>query len=241
MAGGDELKLLGSWLSPFATRVKLALALKGLSYTEVEEDLFCNKSELLLSSNTVHKKVPVLIHNGAAVCESVIIMQYIDEAFAGTGPSLLPSDPHERAVARFWASYIDDKLVIPWVRSFRGETEEEKSEGLEQTFAAVETLEGALRECGSKGKGGFFFGGDRVGLVDVTLGSLLTWAHAAEVMSETRIFDPARTPLLAAWVERFDDLDAAKAVLPDVGRMVEFKTKQARALAAAAGASDYSK
>uniref|UniRef100_A0ACD5UWZ2 Uncharacterized protein n=1 Tax=Avena sativa TaxID=4498 RepID=A0ACD5UWZ2_AVESA len=110
MAGGDELKLLGSWLSPFATRVKLALALKGLSYTEVEEDLFCSKSELLLRSNPVHKKVPVLIHNGAAVCESVIIMQYIDEAFAGAGPSLLPSDPHERAVARFWASYIDDKV-----------------------------------------------------------------------------------------------------------------------------------
>jgi glutathione S-transferase len=235
MAGGDELKLLGSWLSPFATRVKLALTLKGLSYAEVEEDL-CNKSELLLSSNPVHKKVPVLIHNGAPVCESVIIMQYIDEAFAGVGPSLLPSDPHERAAARFWASYIDDKLVIPWVRSFRGKTEEEKSEGLKQTFSAVETLEGALREC-SKGKKGGFFGGDGVGLVDVTLGSLLTWAHAAEVMSGTKIFDPARTPLLAAWTMRFDELDAAMAVMPDVGRMVEFKTKQARALAAA-GASD---
>ncbi|XP_047065814.1 probable glutathione S-transferase GSTU6 [Lolium rigidum] len=230
MAGGDELKLLGSWLSPFATRVKLALALKGLSYAEVEEDL-CNKSELLLRSNPVHKKVPVLIHNGVPVCESVIIMQYIDEAFAGAGPSLLPLDPHERAVARFWASYIDEKLVIPWVRSFRGTTEEEKSEGLKQAFAAVENLEGALREC-SKGKGGFF-GGDGIGLVDITLGSLLTWAHAAEVMSGTRIFDPARTPLLAAWMVRFDELDVAKAVLPDVGRMVEFKTKQARALAAA--------
>ncbi|CAM0904661.1 unnamed protein product [Alopecurus aequalis] len=214
MAGGDELKLLGSWLSPFATRVKLALALKGLSYADVEEDL-SNKSELLLRSNPVHGK-------------------YIDEAFAGTGPSLLPSDPHERAVVRFWASYIDDKMVIPWVRSFRGKTAEEKSEGLQQTFAAVETLEGALREC-SKGKG--FFGGDRIGLVDVTLGSLLTWAHAAEVMSGTRIFDPARTPLLAAWMGRFDELDVAKAVMPDVDRMVQFKTRQARALAAA-GASD---
>ena len=232
MAGGDELKLLGSWLSPFATRVKLALTLKGLSYADVEEDL-TNKSELLLSSNPVHGKVPVLIHNGAPVCESVIIMQYIDEAFVGTVPSLLPSDPHEQAVARFWASYIDEKLVIPWVRSFRGKRAEEKSEGLEQTFAAVETMEGALREC-SKGMG--FFGGDRVGVVDVTLGSLLTWAHAAEVMSRTKIFDPARTPLLAACVGRFDELDAAKAVMPDVGRMVEFKKKQARALAAA-GAS----
>jgi glutathione S-transferase len=110
MAGGDELKLLGMWASPFVLRVKLALSIKGLSYEYVEEDIFGGKSELLLKSNPVHNKVPVLIHNGKPVCESLIILQYIDEAFAGTGPTLLPADPYERAVARFWAAYIDDKV-----------------------------------------------------------------------------------------------------------------------------------
>ncbi|VAH17053.1 unnamed protein product [Triticum turgidum subsp. durum] len=162
---------------------------------------------------------------------SIIILQYIDEAFADIGPSLVPPDPHQRAAARFWAAYIDDKLVIPWVRSFRGKTEEEKSEWIEQTFIAVETLEGALRES-SKGKG--FFGGDNVGLVDVVLGSLLTWVHATEVMSGTKMFDPAKTPLLAAWMQRFDELDGAKAVMSDVNRMVEFKTRQAQAISVAA-------
>ncbi|EAY79298.1 hypothetical protein OsI_34424 [Oryza sativa Indica Group] len=52
MAGHDELKLLGTWASPYVSRVKLALHLKGLSYEYVvEEDHFNNKSELLLSSN----------------------------------------------------------------------------------------------------------------------------------------------------------------------------------------------
>jgi glutathione S-transferase len=32
MAGGDDLKLLGLWSSPFVLRVQLALSLKGLSY-----------------------------------------------------------------------------------------------------------------------------------------------------------------------------------------------------------------
>ncbi|XBJ09508.1 hypothetical protein VPH35_014571 [Triticum aestivum] len=234
MAGGDDLKLLGAWASPFVTRVKLALNFKGLSFEDVEEDL-SNKSELLLSSNPVHKKVPVLVHNGKPICESVIIVQYIDEAFAGIGPALLPSDPYERAIARFWAAYVDDKLVAPWVQSLRAKTEEEKSEGLKQTFAAVETLEGALREC-SKGEG--YFGGETVGLVDISLGSLLSWLNATEVMSGTKIFDPVKTPLLAAWMERFSKLDAAKAALPEVDRVVEFAKKRQAQAAAAAAASE---
>ena len=118
MAGGrEELKLLGTWTSPFVIRVKLALSFKDLSYENVEEeDLYHNKSELLLKSNPVHKMVPVLIHNGKPVCESQLIVQYIDEAFSTDGPSLLPAEPYERATARFWAAYIDDKvssLLLP--------------------------------------------------------------------------------------------------------------------------------
>ena len=114
----------------------------------------------------------------------------------------------------------------------RGKTEEEKSEGKKQAFAAVEILEGALRECS---KGGGFFGGDGLGLVDVALGGVLSWMKVTEVLSGDKIFDAAKTPLLAAWVERFSELDAAKAVFQDVDRVVEYAGGiQARLSAAAA-------
>jgi len=110
MAGENELKLLSMWASPFVLRARLALSFKGLRYEYVEEEIFGNKSELLLKSNPVHKKVPVLIHNGKPICESRIIVQYIDEVYGAARPSLLPADPYHRVVARFWAAYIDDKV-----------------------------------------------------------------------------------------------------------------------------------
>ncbi|TKV95262.1 hypothetical protein SEVIR_9G351200v4 [Setaria viridis] len=235
MAGG-ELKLLGTWASPWACRVRIALHLKDLSYDYVEEDLE-NKSDLLLTSNPVHKKVPVLIHDGKPISESSVVVQYIDEAFESNGSSLLPSDPHERAIARFWTAYMDDKLVAAWVKAFKAKTEEENLEGTEQLLVVVETLEGALREC-SKGKP--FFGGDSVGYLDVMLGGLLSWLHGTEALCGVEFFNASKTPLLSAWAERFGALEAPKVFLPDVGKLVEFaevrRAQQAAAEAAAAAA-----
>ncbi|CAM0948566.1 unnamed protein product [Alopecurus aequalis] len=230
--GGDDLKLLGMWASPPVLRVRLALSIKGVTYEYVEQDLR-NKSELLLQSNPVHGKVPVLIHGANPICESSIIIQYVDEVFSGAGP-LLPVDPYERAVARFWVAFIDDKLVKAMYQASSGKTDEEKSEGTKQTFEAVETLEGALREC-SKGKS--FFGGDNPGYVDVVLGGILAWVRTMEAMLGVKTFDPVSTPLLAAWADNFGALDAVEAVMPDVGRLAELATKMQPSAATAAEAA----
>jgi glutathione S-transferase len=104
----DEVVLLNFWPSMFGMRVRIALAEKGINYQYKEEDLR-NKSDLLLKMNPVHKNVPVLIHNGKPVCGSLIIVQYIDEVWNDRSP-LLPSDPYQRAHARFWADFVDHKV-----------------------------------------------------------------------------------------------------------------------------------
>jgi hypothetical protein len=51
--------------------------------------------EDVIESDPVHKSVPMLIHNWKPMCETQIILQYIDEVIAGIGRTLLPTNPYD--------------------------------------------------------------------------------------------------------------------------------------------------
>nr|ACG42621.1 glutathione S-transferase GSTU6 [Zea mays] len=222
----EGLTLLGLHVSPFALRVRMALSLKGLSYEYIEQDLF-HKGELLLSSNPVHKKVPVLIHHGKPICESLAVVEYVDEVWPGAAATILPADPHGRATARFWAAYIDGKLFPAWTGIMKAATEEARAEKLRETHAAVLNLEKAFAEISSSSSndGAAFFGGDSVGYLDLALGCSLPWFGALRAMLGVEIIDAAQAPLLVAWAERFGETPVAKEVLPQPDEAVAYAKK----------------
>ncbi|KAM0072678.1 putative glutathione transferase [Helianthus debilis subsp. tardiflorus] len=84
----DELKLYAASGSPFVFRVELAFILKGVTYKTVEENMK-NKSSDLLKYNPVYKQVPVLVHNGNPIPESLVIIEYIDDVWKGSVESLI--------------------------------------------------------------------------------------------------------------------------------------------------------
>ncbi|CAN0899812.1 Probable glutathione S-transferase [Linum grandiflorum] len=221
-----EVILLDTWVSPFGMRVRIALAEKGIEHEYREEDLR-NKSDLLLQMNPIHKKIPVLIHNGKPVCESNIIVEYIDEAWKDKAPLLLPSDPYDRAQARFWADFIDKKVITSLCyqrikdsqviydsgRKIWTTKGEEQKAATEEFISHLKTLEG---ELGDKP----YFGGEKLGFVDVTMVPFYSWFHAYEVSGNFSI--ESHCPKLMEWAKRCMMHDSVAKALQDPNKVYEF-------------------
>lgn len=208
----EDVKLLGFWSSPYVHRVIWALKLKGISYDYIEQDRF-NKSELLLQSNPVYKKVPVLLHGGKAIAESPVILEYIEETWPDT--PLLPKDVYDRAVARFWIKYADDvikSVTAPFFQAF--EDEQEKANTIQK---ALETLE-VLEDQGLGDKN--FFGGNNIGLVDISYGVLGIWLEGLEEIVGIKLIEASNLPRLQAWLQRFKQIPVIKDNLPNYEKLM---------------------
>nr|XP_043620710.1 probable glutathione S-transferase parA [Erigeron canadensis] len=187
----DELILLDCWASSYGMRVKIALAEKGLEF-ECREENFQDKSPLLLQSNPIHKTIPVLVHNGNPICDSLIIVRYIDEVWHNKSP-LLPSDPYERSQALFWADYINKNIYSIGTRVWRGKGDEDQEIAKKEFIECLKKLENVL---GDK----LYFGGENVGFVDVALVPFTSWFYTYETRGNFSI--TAECPRLVSWANR---------------------------------------
>ncbi|XP_076934583.1 glutathione S-transferase U17-like [Bidens hawaiensis] len=210
MGNKSEIKLLGTAASPFANRVQFALNLKSMKYEYIEENLAC-KSELLIKSNPVHKKVPVLLHaDKPPICESQIIVEYLDEIRPDLY-QLLPSVSLDRANCRFWAAYIDNKF-FPLYEELRQTLNKAGQEAIkEQMIEATQQLEEAFIKS-SNGK--TYFGGDQVGYLDVILGCFIRWTQHVDELNDFNKFDEVRILELAKWAKCIASHEALKSVTP---------------------------
>nr|ANO39942.1 glutathione S-transferase U19 [Populus euphratica] len=204
-----DVKLHGFWASPFSCRVIWALKLKGVEFEYIEEDL-ANKSELLLKYNPVYKQIPVLVHGGKPMAESLVILEYIEETWPEN--PLLPTDPYERAMARFWIQYGATKSA-GFGALFRASGEE-----LEKAVKEVVEVLRVLEEQGLGDKK--FFGGDSINLVDISYGLFAYWLPDIEEAAGVKLLEPSTLPRLHAWAQNFIEVPLIKENIPDNDKLL---------------------
>lgn len=102
-------------LSPYAQKVKIALAEKGIPFETKLPDAFGSgavRDEDFKSENPRHE-VPALVDGDVRVFDSTIILEYIEDKWPE--PPLLPRDPVERARLRMLEDVMDTQYeAINW-------------------------------------------------------------------------------------------------------------------------------
>lgn len=162
----SEVVLLGSWFSPYSNRVRLALEIKCIEFEYIEQDL-TNKSQELLNYNPIHKKVPVLVHKGKPIVESIVILEYVEDCWKNE-PRLWPEEPYERAKVRFWINYYDQKIG-PSTTAVLMSKGSEKDKAIEESNEVLKVLEEGIERDFPKRSP--FLNGENPGILDIVIGS----------------------------------------------------------------------
>ncbi len=154
------LQLHTYFRSSAAYRVRIALELKGLSYTSVPVHLLRGGGEQHTANFTTlnpSKLVPVLVDGDAALTQSLAIIEYLNELHPT--PPLLPADPAARARVRALAQTIacdihplNNLRVLQYLETRLGATSAARGEWYAHWvgvgFAALESLLSANPDTG---------------------------------------------------------------------------------------------
>ena len=144
--------------------------------------------------------VPAIEYKGKALSESLIICEFLEDAYPSYKPNLLPLDPTERAYARIWIDFASKSIVPNNFKLLTAQDPEKQQEILIE-------LTTALKQFAEKIKGPFFLG-EEFSLVDIAVAS---WIVRDYVLREHRGF--RREDVGAKWVEYAKRVETRESVV----------------------------
>lgn len=192
------LRLYFNKFCPYVQRASIVLEEKGLTYEKVQVELH-PVPEWYREVNP-RMTVPTLAVGDAKVFESMIIAQYLDDAHPS--PALFPTDPLQRANARFFMEVVGEFNGACY-GALRNFSDENKAEAT----SAATTLDALLTASSPAGP---FFSGEAFGLADVALAPFVV--RLLPVLRTLRGFDLLAThPRLAAFAAAVRERPSVKA------------------------------
>lgn len=212
-------------LSPYAQKVKIALAEKGIPFETRLPEAFGSGAvrDAEFTAATPRHEVPVLVDGEVRIFDSTIILEYLEEKWPQ--PSLLPPDPAERARVRMLEDVMDTQYeAINWglleIDGFKRASGALRDAMLARAAAQTTALQGRLeRQLQDRP----WFNGANFG-----------WGDAAVVphlnTSAARGNAPRPGSRLADWLQRCNARPSVQAcvvavrevvkVMPDLGQLV---------------------
>jgi len=191
------VEIIGSYVSPYVRKVLACLDIKGVTYRIDPIVPFYGNDEFT-ALNPV-RRIPVLIDEGVALCDSTVICEYLEERFPN--PSIYPSTLQERARARWLEEFADTRMGEVFIWRLFNEVVIKRFVWAQQTDASV--VEHALKteipeiidylERQLPSDSAFFFG--EISIADIAVASFFRNADFAGFG-----LDPDRWPRTAALV-----------------------------------------
>lgn len=198
MTAPRDIRVVGSFISPFVRKVLACLNLKRIGYQVDPISPFFGDDEF--TRLNPKRQVPVLLAGDEVVCGSASICKWIDDRFAA--PPLLPADPDQERQALEWQAHADTRLadlvvfglfqqavIEPFIWG-RPRDDARLAELRDRVLPAeLDRLEASLPEHG------FLFGA--LGLADIAIASF--WRTAQLARFEV---DASRWPGTAGFLDR---------------------------------------
>ena len=180
----NRLRLISHKLCPYVQRAVIALIEKGVPLDRVDIDL-SNKPDWFLAISPLGK-TPVLQVGDAAIFESAVILEYLEE----TEPNRLhPSDPLRRAEHRGWIEF--GSTILNDIAGLYSAADEAaftaKAAQLEARFARLEARVVAAP----------WFGGEDFSLVDAVFGPVFRYFDVFDEIGDFGIL--SQKERLARW------------------------------------------
>ncbi|OBZ69936.1 Glutathione S-transferase omega-1 [Grifola frondosa] len=193
----QDLVFYSGWFCPYVQRTWITLEERGIPYQYVEVNPYKKEKHFL----AINPKglVPAIEYKGKALYESLILCEFLEDAYPDQSPHVLPEDPFERAYVRLWVDHVAKQIVPGFMRTVQAQDPEKQREYLVEFNKALLTL-------AEKVKGPYFLG-DRFSLVDV---ALAPWVVRDYIIKEHRGY--SREAVGGGWKEYAEQLESRESV-----------------------------